>query len=370
MYIVNMRHVAFDLRMAGQDRMDWKTVQRCAELLNEMDGEANFKLEENRQHRWMTDKVPEILEWFGKTRRVLYPKHVSLRTKEEEFGKSYWVRIDEIGDCKNNAEFEKDWSREATGQKGVKMGFYRDDQYTGEGVQVGRILPDSPADKCGLEAGDIIYRVGGHDIIKWEDLGEALSNFKIGDETTIMVERKGEDTELEIKFTEIKIPQQPGQPEMKPFPYDSARVEARIGRSNKISLKVAKVRRLTLFLHSDMGLDLSEAVKIMVNDNEVFSGLVKENAEILLEHARVFIDTKRVFTAAIAIDVKSGKGKALTGIKAPGSAKKADKPEEKKPEKKEPVEKEPVKKEKPVEKKPVEKKEPKKEEKKEDKKWR
>jgi hypothetical protein len=370
MYLCNLLHVAIDVRMGGRDQMDWKIVKRCAELLTEMGGEANFKLEETRQHRWMTDKAPEILEWFGKTRRVLYPKKVSLRTREEELGKSYWVRIDEIGDCKNNAEFEKDWSREATGQKGVKMGFYRDDQYTGEGVQVGRILPDSPADKCGLEAGDIIYRVGQHDIIKWEDLGKALGNFKIGDKTTIMIERKGEDTELKIKFAEMKIPQQPGRPELKPFPYDSARVEAKIGRRNKISLKVAKVKRLTLFLHPDMGLDLSEPVKIMVNDNEVFSGLVKENAETLLEHARVFIDTKRVFTAAVAIDVKAGGGKVLTGIKVAASPKKAEKPEKKEPEKKKPDVKE-----KPEKKKPVEKKKPKEEKKPvekkpEEKKWR
>jgi len=242
MYLCNVRHVGFDLRMGGRDRQNWQSVKKCAELLTEMGAEANFKLEEERQHRWMTDKAPEILEWFGKKKRALYPKIVSLRLLKEDFGKFYWLRVDEIGDCGKNAEFARNYSEEVmkslgmTSSRGVKMGFYRDDQYTGEGVQVGRLVPDSPAEKCGLEAGDIIYRIGKHEIVKWEDLGKALGNFKIGDETTVMVERKGEDTELKIKFTKVEIPQpraQPGQPQRKPFPTDTSRVEARIGRSNK-----------------------------------------------------------------------------------------------------------------------------------------
>ncbi|MHC4660129.1 MAG: PDZ domain-containing protein [Planctomycetota bacterium] len=365
MYICNMRHLGFDLRMGGQDRQDWRTVQHCASVLDELGADSNFFLEESRGHRWMSDKAPEILKYFGKTRRVLYPEEVSLRIRNTDFGKSYWLRIDEIGDCEKNAVFSKDWSRavlkiRGTGSGGgVKMGFNHNPQHGGEGVQVGQVIAGTPAANCGLQAGDIIRKVGEHEVKTIQDLRNALSKFKLKDKSKVTVERDGEEVELEITFTPLPRQQRPGQPQPKPFPVDSARIESKLDRENNtVSLLVAKVKKFTVFLHKDMGLDLSQPVKIKVNGKEVFAGAVKENVETLLEHARVYHDSKRVFTATVSIDVAAGTGKAITGIgkvvpskiesepdkeetkKEPAKEKEKEKEEEKPAEKPEPKEKE------------------------------
>ena len=73
-----------------------------------------------------------------------------------------------------------------------------------KGVYVVKILENSPADDCGLKAGDIITSFAGRDISGMENLQSILSGKKAGEEVTMVIERnneKGEYEEVELKVT-------------------------------------------------------------------------------------------------------------------------------------------------------------------------
>lgn len=72
------------------------------------------------------------------------------------------------------------------------------------GVYVSKIVEDSPADKCGLKAGDIITKFADRDVTSMETLQNILSNKKAGEEIEMVVQRsneKGEYKEVTLKVT-------------------------------------------------------------------------------------------------------------------------------------------------------------------------
>lgn len=66
-----------------------------------------------------------------------------------------------------------------------------------KGVYVVKIVEGSPADQCGLKAGDIITMFAGRDISSMEALQNILSNKKAGEEIQMVVQRNNEKGEYE-----------------------------------------------------------------------------------------------------------------------------------------------------------------------------
>ena len=73
-----------------------------------------------------------------------------------------------------------------------------------QGVLVRGVEEGSPADKAGLEAGDIITRFGGKLIDKPADLPRAVGNTKPGSKVGLTVFRRGGIKELSITVGEIE----------------------------------------------------------------------------------------------------------------------------------------------------------------------
>lgn len=72
------------------------------------------------------------------------------------------------------------------------------------GVYVIKIVEGSPADECGLKAGDIITKFAGREITSMETLENILSNKKAGEKVEMTVQRnneKGEYEEVTLKVT-------------------------------------------------------------------------------------------------------------------------------------------------------------------------
>jgi S1-C subfamily serine protease len=84
-----------------------------------------------------------------------------------------------------------------------------------EGVQraviVGRVTPDSPADKAGLKAGDVITQVDGEPVKGPADLAEQVQAREPGDGITLTVYRAGEEEPLEIKAVLGEHPDEAGK---------------------------------------------------------------------------------------------------------------------------------------------------------------
>jgi serine protease Do len=73
-----------------------------------------------------------------------------------------------------------------------------------QGVLVRGVEEGSPAEKAGLEAGDIILRFDGKAIEKPADLPRAVGNTKPGNRVTLTVFRRGANRDLSVTVAEVE----------------------------------------------------------------------------------------------------------------------------------------------------------------------
>jgi len=74
------------------------------------------------------------------------------------------------------------------------------------GVLLAGVRPGGAAEKAGMRRGDILIRLGKHEIRSVQDLGFALSAAKPGETVTAVVLRDGKETRLETTLQEAKGP--------------------------------------------------------------------------------------------------------------------------------------------------------------------
>ena len=72
----------------------------------------------------------------------------------------------------------------------------------GEGVLISSVIEDSPAEKAGLKAGDVIVKIDDEEIEDGSDLIEYLGDKEEGDEVTVNVVRKGKTKEIKVTLGE------------------------------------------------------------------------------------------------------------------------------------------------------------------------
>ena len=72
------------------------------------------------------------------------------------------------------------------------------------GALVGSVEPGGPAEKAGIEAGDIILKFNGRDIEKASDLPRMVGDTKPGTRAPLQVWRKGQTREVQITVAELE----------------------------------------------------------------------------------------------------------------------------------------------------------------------
>ncbi len=82
----------------------------------------------------------------------------------------------------------------------VSMGIMPDYSYSGNGVRVDGVTDNRPAKKAGILAGDIVKQLGETKTSSVEAYMQALSKFKKGDSTTVIVQRKEQELTFQIVF--------------------------------------------------------------------------------------------------------------------------------------------------------------------------
>ena len=82
----------------------------------------------------------------------------------------------------------------------VGLGVVPDYLFDGKGMRIDGISEDKPAQKAGLQKGDIVIKLGDSTIVDMMSYMRALSSFETGDKTKIIVDRNGEQIEAEIEF--------------------------------------------------------------------------------------------------------------------------------------------------------------------------
>lgn len=79
---------------------------------------------------------------------------------------------------------------------------------TNYGLFIGNIQQNSPAESAGLKKGDILLEIDGNKIVSNETLRALLYKYKPGDKAKLTILRNGKKVEIEITFTEYKVPKQ------------------------------------------------------------------------------------------------------------------------------------------------------------------
>ena len=75
------------------------------------------------------------------------------------------------------------------------------------GVLIGGVRPGGAADKAGIRRGDVLVRLGAHEIRSVEDLVFALQAFKPGETATSVVIREGQELKLDATLQEGRRPE-------------------------------------------------------------------------------------------------------------------------------------------------------------------
>lgn len=95
------------------------------------------------------------------------------------------------------------------------------------GVEVLEVATDSPAEKAGIQAGDVIIKIGQTAVDNTEELMTAVGKFKPGDKTKVTFERDGKEMTVDVSFPEA--PSAGATPAARPRA-DAQRPEAREAR--------------------------------------------------------------------------------------------------------------------------------------------
>jgi putative serine protease PepD len=86
--------------------------------------------------------------------------------------------------------------REGTGVRHAYLGVAIEDA-TG-GARLGAVTPGGPADEAGLQAGDVITRLGSAKIADGDDLAAAVSKLQPGEEVAVEVTRDGASRDVQV----------------------------------------------------------------------------------------------------------------------------------------------------------------------------
>jgi S1-C subfamily serine protease len=85
----------------------------------------------------------------------------------------------------------------SAGERRVSLGTIPDYAFPDPGVRITGTMPGSPAEKAGLQEGDVVVKLGEKTIHSMRDLSEALKAFSPGEKITVTYRRDGQTHTIE-----------------------------------------------------------------------------------------------------------------------------------------------------------------------------
>jgi len=71
----------------------------------------------------------------------------------------------------------------------------------GDGLMVHSVGENSPAEEAGIQAGDIIRKIEGQPVHRWEDIRDIVNAVEEGADTTLLLQRDGQEMETRLRPT-------------------------------------------------------------------------------------------------------------------------------------------------------------------------
>lgn len=114
----------------------------------------------------------------------------------------YIYKIIEAANSKGKLAFSKTRETQSVGgvRLNVTMGIMPDYAYSGNGVRADGVSDGKPAQKAGLQPGDVIVQLGEYPVLSVENYMQVLNKFKKGDKTKVTIKRGNETMEKEVQF--------------------------------------------------------------------------------------------------------------------------------------------------------------------------
>jgi len=72
--------------------------------------------------------------------------------------------------------------------------------YDGKGMMISGVREGRPAEKAGIQNGDIVIKMGDIDVVDMMAYMKALGEFKKGEKTKVIVKRGDEELEFVVEF--------------------------------------------------------------------------------------------------------------------------------------------------------------------------
>jgi len=88
----------------------------------------------------------------------------------------------------------------SSGRK-VSFGTVPEFAFQGPGVQVASLVPGSPAEKAGIQAGDVLTRIDDREVVDLREFSEILKTLEPGRTVKATVLREGQELEIEVTVT-------------------------------------------------------------------------------------------------------------------------------------------------------------------------
>lgn len=82
----------------------------------------------------------------------------------------------------------------------VTLGVVPDYLFSGKGMRIDGVSEDKPAQKAGLQKGDVVVKMGEHEVTDMMSYMKSLSKFEKGQTAIVIVDRGGELKEVEVTF--------------------------------------------------------------------------------------------------------------------------------------------------------------------------
>jgi len=118
-----------------------------------------------------------------------------------------WLGIS-IGDVKDGAKLGDDGEPEGKGRS--------DKSLPAQAAWVSRVMPKSPADKAGVQVGDVITQIDGQKIGSAADVVDYVSAQKVGNKVAVSILRDGKATKSTVTLGELPAnPYAAGEPQIK-----------------------------------------------------------------------------------------------------------------------------------------------------------
>ena len=154
------------------------------------------------------------------------------------------------------------------------------------GALVAKVSPNSPAEKAGLEVGDIIRSVNGEAVRSSSDLPMTISAIRPGDEVKLGIWRKGETLEITAKLvsqSEQKSAQIEPEESYRSdrvtaftFPAAGLTISVRTNNSDEPELVISRVQGIAAKLGLRRGDVIVRAGKQAVRSQEEFDAAVRQ----------------------------------------------------------------------------------------------